>query len=37
VLTIPNVPGFTLSAIPSTASNGYKRAPVNGIQIVPLQ
>src|SRR6266850_103932 len=36
VLTIPNVPGFTLSAIPSTASNGYKRAPVNGIQIVPL-
>ncbi len=37
VLTIPNVPGFTLSAIPSTASNGFRRAPVNGIQIVPLQ
>ncbi|MGC1606033.1 MAG: hypothetical protein WA748_10930 [Candidatus Acidiferrum sp.] len=36
VLTIPNVPGFTLSAIPSTASNGFERAPVNGIQIVPL-
>jgi len=35
VLAIPNVSGFTLSAIPSTASNGYKRAPVNGIQIVP--
>ena len=35
VLTIPNVSGFTLSAIPSTASNGYQRAPVNGIQIVP--
>jgi hypothetical protein len=36
ILTIPNVSGFTLSAIPSTASSGYKRAPVNGIQIVPL-
>src|SRR5215470_12829908 len=36
VLTIPNVSSFTLSAIPSTASNGYKRAPVNGIQIVPI-
>jgi hypothetical protein len=35
VLTIPSVPSFTLSAIPSTASSGYKRAPVNGIQIVP--
>jgi hypothetical protein len=34
VFTIPNVAGFTLSAIPSTASNGYKRAPVNGMQIV---
>jgi hypothetical protein len=35
VFTLPNVSGFTLSAIPSTASNGYKRAPVNGMQIVP--
>jgi hypothetical protein len=35
VFTIPNKAGFQLSAIPSTASNGYKRAPVNGIQIVP--
>jgi hypothetical protein len=35
VLAIPNVSGFTLSAIPSTASSGYERAPVNGIQIVP--
>jgi hypothetical protein len=35
-LTIPNVAGFTLSAIPSTASSGYKRAPVNGMQIVPI-
>ena len=35
VLTIPNVPSFKLSAIPSTASNGYERAPLNGIQIVP--
>jgi Chitobiase/beta-hexosaminidase C-terminal domain len=35
VFTIPNVTGFTLSAIPSTASNGYERAPVNGMQIVP--
>jgi hypothetical protein len=35
VLTIPNVSGFTLSAIPSTASTPYKRAPVNGIQVVP--
>jgi hypothetical protein len=30
------VSSFTLSAIPSTASNGYERAPVNGIQIVPI-
>jgi hypothetical protein len=35
VLTIPNVPSFTLSAIPSTASTIYERAPLNGIQIVP--
>jgi hypothetical protein len=35
VFTIPNVTAFTLSAIPSTASSGYERAPVNGIQIVP--
>ncbi|HEY2548886.1 MAG TPA: hypothetical protein VGI46_22615, partial [Candidatus Acidoferrum sp.] len=35
VFTIPNVSGFTLSAIPSTASDGTQRAPVNGIQIVP--
>lgn len=37
VLTIPNVSGFTLSAIPSTSSNGNLRAAVNGIQIVPIQ
>jgi hypothetical protein len=36
VLTIPATSAFTLSAIPSTASSGYKRAPINGIQIVPL-
>jgi len=36
VLTIPNVPGFTLSAIPSVASTGYERAPLNGIQVVPI-
>ena len=36
VFTIPNVSSFTLSAIPSTASSGYLRAPVNGIQIVPV-
>jgi hypothetical protein len=35
VFTIPNVTGFQLSAIPSTATNGFERAPVNGIQIVP--
>jgi hypothetical protein len=35
VLTIPNVSGFTLSAIPSTASTIYKRAPINAIQVVP--
>jgi hypothetical protein len=35
VFTIPNVSGFTLSAIPSTAASGYRRAPVNAIQIVP--
>jgi hypothetical protein len=36
VLTIPNVSAFTLSAIPSTSSNSYKRAPINAIQIVPV-
>ena len=30
-----NATGFTLTAIPSTASDGVMRAPVNGIQIVP--
>ncbi len=35
VFTIANVSGFTLQAIPSTASSGYERAPLNGIQIVP--
>jgi hypothetical protein len=34
VFTI-NANAFTLSAIPSTASDGIRRAPVNGIQIVP--
>jgi hypothetical protein len=27
--------GFTLTAIPSTASDGAQRAPVNGMQIIP--
>ena len=36
VFTIPNVAGFQLAAIPSTASNGIERAPLNGIQIVPI-
>lgn len=36
VFTIPDVSSFNLKAIPSTASNGYERAPVNGIEIVPL-
>jgi len=35
ILAIPNVTGFKLSAIPSIASPGYQRAPINGIQIVP--
>ena len=35
VFTI-NSTGFTLSAIPSTASDGHQRAPLNGIQIVPV-
>jgi hypothetical protein len=35
VFTIPNVSGFTISAIPSSPSTPYKRAPINGIQIVP--
>jgi hypothetical protein len=34
VFTI-NATGFTLAAIPSTASDGVMRAPVNGIQIIP--
>jgi hypothetical protein len=36
VLTIPNVSGFTISATPTASSSIYLRAPVNGIQIVPL-
>jgi len=35
IFTIPNATGFQLAAIPSTASNGFQRAPLNGIQIVP--
>jgi hypothetical protein len=35
VLTNPNVLAFALSAIPSIASTPYKRAALNGIQIVP--
>ncbi len=35
ILTIPNVSGFTLSAIPNSSTSGYNRAPVNGIQIIP--
>ena len=30
-----NATGFTLNAIPGTSPDGYKRAPVNGIEIVP--
>ena len=30
-----NATGFTLTATPGTASDGSKRAPVNGIQIIP--
>jgi hypothetical protein len=26
---------FTITAIPTTASDGYLRAPLNGIQVVP--
>jgi hypothetical protein len=36
VFTIPNVSGFTLSATPSASTSSYLRAPVNGMQIVPL-
>ena len=35
VFTIPNVSGFTISATPIFAA-GNDRAPINGIQIVPL-
>jgi hypothetical protein len=35
VLTIPNVSGFTLSAIPFSSTSGFNRAAVNGMQIVP--
>jgi hypothetical protein len=35
VFTI-NATGFTLSASGGTASDGFPRAPVNGIQIVPI-
>lgn len=28
--------GFNLTAIPSTTSDAYPRAPVNGMQIVPV-
>ncbi|MGB8540665.1 MAG: hypothetical protein WCD49_03410 [Candidatus Acidiferrales bacterium] len=31
-----NATGFTLSATGGTASDGFPRAPINGIQIVPL-
>jgi len=31
-----NATGFTLSAIPGVASDGIQRAPVNGIQIIPV-
>jgi hypothetical protein len=31
-----NTTGFTISAIPSTASDRTQRAPLNGIQIVPV-
>jgi hypothetical protein len=35
VFTI-NAPGFTLSATGGAASDGFPRAPINGIQIVPI-
>jgi len=35
VFTI-NATGFTLSATGGTASDGFPRAPINGIQIVPI-
>ena len=35
VFTI-NATGFTLTATPGTPSDGYPRAPVNGMQIVAL-
>jgi hypothetical protein len=31
-----NATGFTVTATPGTASDGTRRAPLNGIQIVPL-
>jgi hypothetical protein len=34
VFTIPNVSGFTITAVPVLSAGSY-RAPLNGIQIVP--
>lgn len=37
VFTLPSsATGFTITAIPSTASSSTQRAPLNGMQIVPL-
>ncbi len=36
IFTIPNVSGFTISATPGASTDAYPRAPINGIQIVPL-
>ncbi|MCU1241144.1 MAG: hypothetical protein JWO71_1870 [Candidatus Acidoferrum typicum] len=33
---VPVTSGFTLTATPGQTSDGYPRAPVNGIQIVPV-
>jgi hypothetical protein len=36
VVFLVNATSFTISAIPGTASDGTPRAPINGVQIVPL-
>jgi hypothetical protein len=36
VVFLVNATSFTISAIPGTASDGTPRAPINGIQIVPV-
>jgi F5/8 type C domain/Fibronectin type III domain len=36
VFTIGNVSGFTITATPVSASDGLPRAPLNGIQYIPI-